>query len=265
MSKALKTPYDIQVLNGMSIALCIVFIFLMLFGLVSKFFVFDLIQIKVINIRGDALHHNATTLRENLTPKLKGNFFTIDLLSTKNAFESLPWVNKVSVQRVFPRQIDVLLEEHKAVAVWGSRDDAKMVNKSGTVFESELNDEVAESLPQFIGPEGQSALLLSMHGQLISIFDPLNFKLIKLELSERGSWHVTLEGGASIELGRGAIETVSDRAKRFMRTLELISSKFGKNSRALSYADLRHPDGYALRLNGVVTVGYPDIKSSMKK
>ena len=107
--------------------------------------------------------------------------------------------------------------------------------------------------------------MLDMYRQLLPLMSSLKAKLLTLELSSRGSWMVTLEDGAHIELGRGTVEVISDRVKQFINTLNLVTSKFGKSGNVFQYADLRHSDGYALRLNGVKTVNPVDLKSTVKK
>lgn len=265
MTKFLQIPNDIKILNGISIIFLIVFLSLTFIGLIFKFAVTDVLSLKIVTVRGDVLHQNPSILRDNIISKFKGNFYTINLMDAKNVMESLPWINEASVKRVFPRQIEIQLTEHKAVAIWGIHEDAKMVNESGVIFESEINDDISENIPQFVGPYGTSELILNMYRQLILIFGPMNFKIVKLELSQRGGWFAAFEGGASIEFGRGTIDVIGDRAKKFAQTLELVSSRFGKNPNALSYADLRHADGYALRISGVGTVDHSDSKSLIKK
>ena len=53
-----------------------------------------------------------------------------------------------------------------------------------------------------------------------------------------------------LELGRGTDDEVVARAERFVRTVSQVT---GQYQRPLEYADLRHNDGYAVRLKGVTT------------
>ena len=55
---------------------------------------------------------------------------------------------------------------------------------------------------------------------------------------------------AVVELGRGSDDDVLARAARFVATVEQVTSRY---HRPLEYADLRHADGYAVRLKGVST------------
>jgi cell division protein FtsQ len=53
-------------------------------------------------------------------------------------------------------------------------------------------------------------------------------------------------------MGRGTDAQVLDRTRRFIRTVPQVTGQFRNR---FVYADLRHPDGYALRLQGVSTTG----------
>ena len=74
-----------------------------------------------------------------------------------------------------------------------------------------------------------------------------------LELSPRGSWKVVTSQGAGIELGRGQPQELVGLLQDFLRTVAQVTARFGRTPRSLAAADLRHKDGYALRLLGVTT------------
>ena len=63
-----------------------------------------------------------------------------------------------------------------------------------------------------------------------------------------------LDTGGEIELGRGSEEEVIARTERFASTLTQVVARY---QRPLEYADLRHNEGYALRLKGIATVTVP--------
>jgi len=80
-----------------------------------------------------------------------------------------------------------------------------------------------------------------------------------LELTERGSWRAYLKQGAVIELGRGDVVEVTTRMQRVDQTLVAVAQKLGRNLKSLQSLDLRHDNGYAIRLQGVSTI---DVASS---
>ena len=89
---------------------------------------------------------------------------------------------------------------------------------------------------------------------LAPLFEPLDLRAEQLSLTARGSWQLTLDTGATIELGRGTAAQLLPRVERLVRTLTQVTSKYGRRPDDLVSADLRHGDGYAVRLRGVGTV-----------
>jgi cell division protein FtsQ len=207
--------------------------------------------VRAIQIDGDLQRNSVSTIRANAMPRLAGNFFSLDLERARGAFESVPWVRRAVVRRVWPDRLSVRLEEHRAVALWKAADDNdRLVNNFGEVFEANLGDVEDDRLPVLAGPPGSAPQMLAMLQALQPLFAQQDRLIESLALSGRGSWRVELDGGAPIELGRGADAEVLARAQRFVGTLSQVSAHFGA---PLLAADLRHPDGYALRLRNVTT------------
>jgi cell division protein FtsQ len=211
--------------------------------------------LRQIQVEGDVVRNGVSTIRANAAPKLAGNFFTTDLARDRRAFESVPWVRQAIVKRVWPNRLAVRLEEHRPAAVWGGEPSAdKLVNSYGEVFEANLGDVEDDSLPTLSGPEGSSVHMLSMLNRLRPLFERIDARVDALELSGRGSWRAELDTGAEVELGRGSDDEVLARTERFLATLTQVTQRY---QRPLEYADLRHNDGYAVRLKGVTTVIAP--------
>ncbi|HEY4068684.1 MAG TPA: cell division protein FtsQ/DivIB [Burkholderiaceae bacterium] len=211
--------------------------------------------LKSIRLEGDMAHNSALTIRANAAPKLVGNFFTLDIGAARRAFEAVPWVRQAIVRRVWPNRLAVQLEEHRAAALWGGSsidDDApdKLVNSFGEVFEANMGDVEDDSLPTLRGPDGSSSEALTLYGLLQPVFALMNAHIDTLALSGRGSWRVELDTGAEVELGRGTDDEVVARTKTFVATLPQVTGRYG---RALQSADLRHRDGYAVKLEGITT------------
>jgi cell division protein FtsQ len=212
-----------------------------------------LFAIAGITVHGDTAHNSALTLRANVAPRLAGNIFTIDLAAARQAFESVPWVRKAVVRREFPNRLSVQLEEHQAVALWGVDSESRLVNNFGEVFEANAGEVEQDELPRLAGPDPQSAQVLAMYRAIKPLFEPLELTVDQLVLTARGSWQLELDSGAVIELGSGSPQEVTARTLRFVRTLTQVSSRYGRRPEALVSADLRHTNGYAVRLRGVGT------------
>jgi cell division protein FtsQ len=206
-----------------------------------------------ITVQGEVAHSNALTLRANVAPQLAGNFFTVSLPAARQAFEAVPWVRRAVVRREFPNRLRVQLQEHRAVAFWGVDGEVRLLNNFGEVFEANAGDVEQDELPRLAGPEGESAQVLAMYQAIKPLFAPLELSVERLTLSGHGSWNVEMDSGAVIELGRGAVDEVGARTRRFVQTLTQVTSRYGRRADALLSADLRHGDGYAVRLRGVAT------------
>ena len=208
-------------------------------------------SLRGISVEGDLAHNSPLTMRAIVAPKLTGNFLSLDLTRARAAFESVPWVRHAAVRRVWPDRLAVRLEEHRVAALWNATTaDERLVNTYGEVFEANLGDVEDETLPRLSGPAGSAARVLSMWRALAPVMQPLGSPIESLALTGHGSWRAWLANGVVIELGRGEPDAVAARAGRFVRTLPQVSATF---QRPLLAADLRHSDGYAVRLKGVTT------------
>jgi cell division protein FtsQ len=253
MATSAPVPFDVKLMNLTAALVFAVFgVVLLAAGawwvLRQPFF-----PIAGIKVDGEVTHNNAVTLRTNVAPQLAGNFFTVDLARARTAFESVPWVRKAVVRREFPNKLRATLTEHVPVAHWGDEAGSKLVNGFGEVFEANVA-EVDDPLPRLDGPVEQAGQVLGMYRLLVPLFQPYDLDVVELGLSSRGSWHVLLDSGALIELGRGRSEEVVTRTERFLRTVAPVAAQYGRTVASVEGADLRHNEGYALRMRGVTTV-----------
>ena len=255
ISATLPVPADVRLMN---IVASSVFVLAAVGALVAGVLWLmrsPLFPIRGIQLDGDLLRNNVPTIRANAAPRLAGNFYSVDLQQGRKAFESVPWVRRAVVRRVWPDRLAVRLEEHRAVALWVAQGEQnsgadRLVNSHGEVFDANVGDVEDDGLPKLEGPEGSAAQMLAMVRRVQPVLSKLDMDIERLHLSGRGSWRADLDSGASIELGRGSEDEIVARSERFVRTLAAATAKWRA---PLEYADLRHTDGYAVRLRGVST------------
>lgn len=253
--QASPVPLDVRLMN-ITAAVLFVACGLLLAGALGWWAVRNpMFAIRGIVVQGDTTHNNAATLRANVLPRLRGNFFTVDLQKTREAFEAVPWVRHAIVKRQFPNKLRVQLQENEAEAFWGADSESRLVNTYGEVFEANPGDVEQDEMPRLVGPEGSAAQVLAMYRGLKPMLENLDLGIEQVALSGRGGWTLTLDSGATVELGRGATEEVLARSQRFAATLTQVTAKYGRRPEALVTADLRHTDGYAVKLRGVTTTG----------
>lgn len=245
-------PMDVRLMNGVSAAIFALAALALLVAGVLWLTRAPWFGIRAVQIDGELSRNSVPTIRANALPRLQGNFFSIDLARARAAFESVPWVRRAVVRRVFPDRLAVRLEEHRPVALWQPEDERNplLVNSFGEVFEANVGDVEDDRLPVLDGPEGSAAAMWALLQRLQPLLARQELVLRRLTLSARGSWRGEAEDGQVIEFGRGSDDELVARTERFVRTLPQVTGRLRK---PLLSADLRHADGYALRLEGVST------------
>jgi cell division protein FtsQ len=248
-------PFDIRLMNGVASTLYLLVALALAAAALLWLTRSPGLSFRVIQLEGELQRNSVATIRANAAPRLAGNFFSIDLDRARAAFESVPWVRQATLRRIWPDRLAVRLDEHHPVALWqGDDGNERLVNDHGEVFEANVGDVEDEDLPQFSGPPGTSAAMLSLYRRLAPLYGAQRLEPVALQLSGRGSWSLELDSGATIVLGRGSEDELVARSERFLRSVGQVTGRF---QRDLEHADLRHADGYAVRLRGITTTVVP--------
>lgn len=182
-----------------------------------------------------------------------GNFFTVDLDATRDAFEKLPWVRKATVQRQWPDALALTLEEHEAAARWQApgktadpaAGDNRLVNRQGELFSADLpgGSPVSQVLPLLSGPDGSAGELLRQRDSFDAALAGIGRHVAVLTLSPRLAWQLRLDDGMAIELGRGrGPDTLTERMTRFVAHYDAASTQLGR-ARSI---DMRYPNGFVM-------------------
>lgn len=181
---------------------------------------------------------------------INGNFFTVDLASTRAAYLALPWVRNAQVRRVWPDRIELTLEAHQAVAQWPAQDgEPRLVNRFGEIFIVGMEDvEASASLPAFDGPEGSAPMLLARFEQFAQGLQPIARTPVAIMLSAREAWRVTLDDGVILELGRD--QPKHPAAERLARFAQAYPDLRARLQTPFQVVDMRYPNGFALRFGG---------------
>jgi cell division protein FtsQ len=254
-SQTLATPMDVRLMNISAAVLAMGVLAVAAIGVARWAVRHPIFAITKITVHGDTVHNNAVTLRANVASRLQGGFFSLDLAQARAAFESVPWVRKAVVQREFPNQLRVQLQEHRSAGLWGTDGESRLVNTYGEVFEANAGDAESEDLPRLIGPEGHGSTVLELYRALNALFTSLDANIVEIELTGRGGWRMQLDGGAVIEMGHGTPSELLARVQRFIETYTQVLSTYQRAGlERIESVDLRHNEGYAIRLRGVITL-----------
>jgi cell division protein FtsQ len=190
--------------------------------------------IREVKVDGQLSHVNREQIKLIVAKHFKGNFFTLDLEKTRDAFEKLPWARNVSVRRSWPDKLDVVIEEHQALARWGN---IALVNTHGELFQAATDAD----LPVFYGPGDGVMEVTKSYGNYSQILNKVDIKIVQMTLSPRRAWEIKTNQGLQIALGRVEMEARLNKfASVYKSTLNQLNAK-------VVYADLRYPNGFAVR------------------
>lgn len=180
--------------------------------------------------------------------RVNGNFFALNLPALRLALEQVPWVRRVQLRRVWPDRLEVELEEHEALARWG---DQSLLNLQGERFEAEA----PEGLPVLSGPDGSEREVADRFRRYSDVLKPLGSAVVRVALSPRYSWQLSLANGLQIVLGRDSSADPLDQ--RLSRFVVAAPETLGRLRRRNEYVDLRYPNGFALRVPELVHAAAP--------
>ena len=162
----------------------------------------------------------------------------VNLQAVAGAVRQIPWVDSVSVGRVWPRGLAVHVIEQVPVARWG---DKGLLNARGEVFVHDAGH-LPDELPELTGPEGSEATVtrqyLAAHGRITEA----GMRLARVHLDPRGAWEYSLDNGVVLRLGR---RQVDERFERFLTAGTRVISTRGPE---IAYIDLRYANGFAVGL-----------------
>lgn len=190
--------------------------------------------LREVKVDGELHHVSREQVKLIVAKHLKGNFFTLDLINARDAFEKLPWARSVSVRRRWPDKLEVVIEEHEALARWGN---TALVNKQGELFHAASGSD----LPVFYGPDNGVIEVASQYEALSQVLKTANLEVASLALTPRRAWQITTTSGIVLELGRVEMQA------RLEKFANIYNSTLVNLSKKIAYVDLRYPSGFAVR------------------
>jgi len=165
---------------------------------------------------------------------------SVDLAAVRRAIHTLAWVDGVSVQRAWPRGLDVRVIEQTAAARWGERG---LLNTRGELFDSDERH-VPPELAQLSGPTGKESVVAQRYLAAAGRLMQAGLRLSAMRLDARGAWEMDLANGVTVRLGR---REVDERFEKFMNTALKLVTQRGED---IAYVDMRYTNGFAIGWRG---------------
>jgi cell division protein FtsQ len=235
---------DARQLNAIAMTLTIIAVAFLCWaavGWVTRLSAFDYREVVVTTpLARTSGAHLETVIRT----ELRGTFFTMNLDAARASLGRVPWVRSVALRRQWPRRLEIEVDEHEPLARWN---DSGLVNTRGEVFVANW----AGDLPEFHGPDGQSAVMAARYREWGALLAPLALRLRGLSLSARGGWQLRTadddHGALTLDVGR---DHVAGRLARFVAVYARTVAILARTGRHVDHVDLRHRNGFAARMPG---------------
>jgi cell division protein FtsQ len=232
---------DARQLNAVSLALAAAAAALALWGALAWAVRQPAFAFREVVVTTSLAHASGAHLESVVREELAGTLFTLDLERAKRALVQVPWVRSIGLRRQWPGRLEIEIEEHTPLARWN---DGGLVNTRGEVFIADWNGD----LPQFAGPDGDSALMTARYHEWEAMLSPLGLSVRTLTLSARGGWAIGTAGPEerlTIELGR---DDPAGRLARFVAAHDRTIALLARSGQPVTTVDLRYRNGFAARV-----------------
>ncbi len=195
-----------------------------------------------VALGGELEHLDPMAVRALLQPYVGRNFLRLPVAEIRAAMEAHPWVERAIVTRTWPDTMRVLIRQRTPVAVWG---EDQLIDQRGVRFEARAPAGVM--LPRLHGPQGSEHLVMERWQRVRDSLSAVSLMPRGLSHDPRGAWHVSLDDGFTLELGR---EQFDQRLQRFVQIYQRVLR--GQVDR-IDAVDLRYTNGLAVRWRSDVT------------
>lgn len=194
------------------------------------------LPIRQVRIEGDFAHMSRELIEQTAAPLVTGGFFTIDLRRVESELEALPWVYRVALRRQWPDTLEIRVIEQVAIARWG---DEALLNQYGELFAPPAT-EFPGGLPVLHGPEGKERELIERFLSVAELAKQIGQKPRALVEDQRRAWHLLLDNGVEVTLGRG------DPVNRVERLVEVYPQGLQAEFARVARIDMRYTNGFAV-------------------
>jgi cell division protein FtsQ len=195
----------------------------------------NLLPLKVVRADGKFRYMQRQDLEQAVGKVTRGGFLTVDVEAIRDKAKSLPWVDKVSVRRVWPDSLQLWVEEHVPLSRWGK---SAVLNVRGEVIYPK-RESIPAGLPNLSGPDGSGQELAHNYNKIKAKATSLGLVITELYMDERRAWTIRFQNKLVVRLGNKDVE---ERLARFYSIYPLLK----EDKRELQTVDMRYTNGVAI-------------------
>ncbi len=206
-----------------------------------------------VDVDGTLDYTDREALREHVEQHTRLGFYGMDVDAIRASVETMPWVSRAHVRRMWPGRLMVTVEEHEPAARYN---EDSLVSKSLVLFKPpqlekdnpqyiQWRDNFA-TLPKLAGAQGRHEFVLDAFRNYELALRPYGVSVKALIEDERRSQTLELANGVTVRIGYESHEL---RLQRFIDVYErLVLPLNGQPARF----DMRYSNGFALSKGGLI-------------
>ncbi|MCP4981954.1 MAG: FtsQ-type POTRA domain-containing protein [Gammaproteobacteria bacterium] len=195
----------------------------------------QLLPIRTIQLSGNFENLNQKEVESTLQQYIGQGFFSLDIHHLQKSLRAKPWTDSVSVRRIWPDKIMVLIKEKKPIARW---DADHLLSDSSRVFEADSS--AFSHLPIVHASNHKPGWVLHQFYRLQTQFKRVDEHLIALHIDSRGALNLELINGLEIKLGRDDIDY------KIERLINIYLQQILPRREQIERLDLRYSNGFAV-------------------
>lgn len=193
--------------------------------------------IRYVRVAGALQYITQESIDSVIEPLVATGYFFVDLHAIQAALMTLSWSKQVTVKRVWPDRIELIIQEREPEVRWG---DNGLLNSEGVIFIPQNMDKF-KMLPILSVPEKQRVEFLNIMRKLTQELAVQGLKLQEFVVSERQAWLLKMEKGLWIQLGK------DQPLENFKKLMKVFVVSGQDEIAKMAYVDMRYPNGYAVR------------------
>lgn len=195
------------------------------------------LPLRVIEVGGELNRLEHAEIQRTVVNTIDGGFFSCDMQKLRQAVVAMPWVADVSIRRIWPDRLSMVVSEQVPLARWG--DDALVSVDAGVFRPSTVED--FSGLVKLSGPDGSQQRVVTFFHAAMTAAQARGLLIREVELDERRHWWLRFDGGLTVSLGR---ENVDYRLAQFFRVYPSLSLQAARRPERV---DMRYEHGFAVR------------------
>lgn len=195
----------------------------------------QILPIRSIQLQGNFANLEQRQVEAALEKYIGQGFFSLDIHQLQQSIKESPWTEAVSVRRIWPDRLRVVIYERKPVARW---DDEHLLSDRAAIYQADSSD--FAHLPLVNAVNHQPDWVLREFYRLQARFESVDEHLVALRVDSRGAFDAELINGLQIKLGRDDIDYKIDRL------VSIYQQQILPRREQIERLDLRYSNGFAV-------------------